>query len=103
MNDAEGPRVPGLYFDEEVAHVLDERLARIEELARKARQELKQRASCNQILGTTVRLRGDVTSLVALSFRVHLETCVTQCVGAGEASAALASVEVALKDLLERL
>ncbi|MBI2402607.1 MAG: hypothetical protein HYV20_07705 [Gemmatimonadetes bacterium] len=102
-NDAERPRVPGLYFDDETTQLLEDRLAGIEQLARTARRELRQRAPCNQILVTTVRLRGDVTSLVALSFRAHLETCIAQCVRAGEGSAALASVEVALRDLLERL
>lgn len=97
------PTAPGLHFDDETACPLEVRLSMLEDHAREARGQLSEGKPCERVQASVLKLREEATALAVQVLKAHMETCIRQCVQAGESTAALQSLKAALGRVLQHL
>ena len=92
-----------IYLDPEVKEELQNRLSRIEGHVRGIERMLAQHASCEDLLIQLSAVRAAVNKVTARLLENHLETCVADCVRAGQGEKALRQVKSALTQVVKNL
>lgn len=85
-----------LEFDEEATERLTSGLSQLRDRVESALRILAEHRGCEAFQGEMARLREEAGDLAAEALRVHVQTCVDRAVRAGEATAALRSLQGAL-------
>jgi DNA-binding FrmR family transcriptional regulator len=97
------PTAPGLHWDDETARPLQGRLSTIENHVREIRRLLSEREPCEVVQAGVLQFREEATALAVEVLKAHMETCIRQCVQAGESTAALESLRAVLARVLQHL
>ncbi len=91
----------GLYLSEADAHVLQNRLSRLEGQVRGIKRMLAEHKSCDDILVQVAALKQAVNAVAAELVQAHMATCVLSRVEAGQGKQALESLKIALGRVLK--
>lgn len=97
------PTAPGLCFDDETARPLKSQLSPLEDHVREIKRRLSEGQPCEVVQVGVLELRDEATALAVEVLKAHMGTCIAQCVGAGESTAALTSLRAALDRVLQHL
>jgi len=95
--------VKNIYLDPEVEEEVQNRLSRIEGHVRGIKRMLSEHASCEELL---IQLSVVPASLKQTTVRLlenHMETCVADCVRAGQGEKALRQLKGALTHVIKNL
>ena len=92
-----------VYLDPEVEEELQNRLSRIEGHVRGIKRMLAQHASCEDLLIQLSAVRAALNQATARLLENHLETCVADCVRAGQGEKALRELKGALGQVIKNL
>ena len=93
----------GVYLDPEIEQELQNRLSRIEGHVRGVKRMLSEHASCEDLLIQLSAVRAALNQAAARLLENHLETCVAECVRAGEGEKALRHLKGALAHVVKNL
>jgi len=92
-----------VYADRAVEEELQNRLSRIEGHVRGVKRMLAEHASCEDLLIQLSAVRSALNQATARLLENHLETCVTDCVRAGQGEKALRELKGALSQVIKNL
>lgn len=92
-----------VYLDPEVEEDLQNRLSRIEGHVRGIKRMLAEHSSCEDLLLQLSAVRSALNQATALLLENHMDTCVTDCVRAGEGEKALRHLKGALSHVIKNL
>ena len=92
-----------VYLDPAVEEELQNRLSRIEGHIRGIKRMLAEHASCEDLLIQLSAVRSALNQATARLLENHLETCVTDCVRAGQGERALRHLKGALAQVVKNL
>jgi len=95
--------VQDVYLDSDVEEDLQNRLSRIEGHVRGIKRMLAEHASCDKLLIQITAVRSALNQAAARLLENHLETCVTECVRAGQGEKALRELKGALTQVVKNL
>lgn len=98
-----GPILKDIYLDPEVEQELQNRLSRVEGHVRGIKRMLAEHASCEDLLIQLSAVRAAVNKATARLLENHLETCVADCVRAGQGEKALRQLKGALAQVVKNL
>ena len=93
----------GVYLDPEVETDLQNRLSRIEGHVRGIKRMLSEHASCEDLLIQLSAVRSALNQATGRLLENHMETCVAECVRAGEGEKALKHLKGALSQVVKNL
>ena len=91
------------YLDPEVEEELQNRLSRIEGHVRGVKRMLAEHASCEDLLIQLSAVRAALNQATARLLENHMETCVADCVRAGQGEKALRELKGALAQVIKNL
>ena len=91
------------YLDPEVEQELQNRLSRIEGHVRGVKRMLAEHASCDNLLIQLSAVRAAVNKATARLLENHMETCVAECIRAGEGEQAVRQLKGALSQVVKNL
>lgn len=91
------------YLDSGVEKDLQNRLSRIEGHVRGIKRMLAEHASCEDLLLQLSAVRSALNQATARLLENHMETCVTDCVRAGQGEKALHQLKGALTHVIKNL
>lgn len=97
------PVVNNIYLDTEVEEDLQNRLSRIEGHVRGVKRMLAAHASCEELLIQLSAVRAALNQATARLLENHMETCVADCVRAGQGEKALRELKGALGQVIKNL
>ncbi len=97
------PILKDTYLDPEVEQELQNRLSRIEGHVRGIKRMLAEHASCEDLLIQLSAVRAALNQATARLLENHIETCVADCVRAGEGEKALRQLKGALAQVVKNL
>jgi DNA-binding FrmR family transcriptional regulator len=97
------PVLKDIYLDPEVETDLQRRLSRIEGHVRGVKRMLSEHASCEDLLIQLSAVRSALNQATARLLENHMETCVAECVRAGEGEKALKHLKGALTQVVKNL
>ncbi len=97
------PILKDIYLDPEVEQELQNRLSRIEGHVRGIKRMLAEHASCEDLLIQLSAVRAAVNKATARLLENHLETCVVDCVRAGQGEKALRQLKSVLAQVVKNL
>lgn len=97
------PVLQDVYLDPEVEQELQNRLSRIEGHVRGVKRMLTEHASCEDLLIQLSAVRAAVNKATARLLENHMETCVADCVRAGQGEQALRHLKGALAQVVKNL
>ena len=97
------PILKDTYLDPEVEQELQNRLSRIEGHVRGIKRMLGEHASCEDLLIQISAVRSALNQATARLLENHLETCVAECVRAGQGEKALRQLKAALAQVVKDL
>ncbi len=97
------PAVKDIYLDPEVEQELQDRLSRIEGHVRGVKRMLGEHKSCEDLLLQLSAVRAAINQATARLLENHLETCVADCVRAGQGEKALRHLKGALGQVVKNL
>jgi CsoR family transcriptional regulator, copper-sensing transcriptional repressor len=97
------PVVKDIYLDAEVEEDLQNRLSRIEGHVRGIKRMLAEHSSCEDLLIQLSAVRSALNQATARLLENHMETCVTDCVRAGQGEKALRELKGALTQVIKNL
>ena len=92
-----------IYLDPEVEEELQNRLSRIEGHVRGVKRMLTEHASCEDLLVQLSAVRSALNQTTARLLENHMETCVAECVRAGQGEKALRHLKGALTQVVKNL
>jgi len=92
-----------VYLDPTVEDELQNRLSRIEGHVRGIKRMLAEHASCEDLLVQLTAVRSALNQATARLLENHMETCVTECVRAGQGEKALRHLKGALTQVVKNL
>lgn len=92
-----------VYLDPGVEKELQDRLSRIEGHVRGIKRMLGEHASCEDLLIQLSAVRAAVNKTTARLLENHMETCVADCIRAGEGEQALRHLKGALSQVVKNL
>ena len=92
-----------VYLDPEVEKELQDRLSRIEGHVRGIKRMLGEHASCEDLLIQLSAVRAAVNKTTARLLENHMETCVAECIRAGEGEQAVRHLKGALSQVVKNL
>ena len=92
-----------IYLDPEVEEELQNRLSRIEGHVRGVKRMLAEHASCEDLLIQLAAVRSALNQTTARLLENHMETCVADCVRAGQGEKALRELKGALSQVIKNL
>lgn len=92
-----------IYLDPEVEKELQDRLSRIEGHVRGIKRMLAEHASCEDLLLQLSAVRAALNQATARLLEDHLESCVAECVRAGQGEKALRELKGALAQVVKDL
>ncbi|MBI1749505.1 MAG: metal-sensitive transcriptional regulator [Acidobacteria bacterium] len=92
-----------VYLDPEIEEDLQNRLSRIEGHVRGVKRMLAEHSSCEDLLLQLSAVRSAINQATALLLENHMDTCVTNCVRAGEGEKALRHLKGALSHVIKSL
>ena len=92
-----------IYLDPEVEEELQNRLSRIEGHVRGVKRMLAEHASCEDLLIQLSAVRAALNQATARLLENHMETCVADCVRAGQGEKALRQLKGALAQVIKNL
>ena len=92
-----------IYLDPAVEQDLQNRLSRIEGHVRGIKRMLSEHASCEDLLIQLSAVRAAVNKASARLLENYLETCVAECVRAGQGEKALRQLKGALAQVVKNL
>ena len=92
-----------IYLDPQVEEELQNRLSRIEGHVRGIKRMLAEHASCEDLLIQLSAVRSAVNQATARLLENHMETCVAECVRAGQGEKALRELKGALTQVVKNL
>ena len=95
--------VKDIYLDPEVEEELQNRLSRIEGHVRAVKRMLAEHASCEDLLVQLSAVRSALNQTTARLLENHMETCVAECVRAGQGEKALRHLKGALTQVVKNL
>ncbi len=95
--------VKDIYLDSEVEEDLQNRLSRIEGHVRGIKRMLAEHASCEDLLLQLSAVRSALNQATARLLENHMETCVADCVRAGQGEKALRQLKGALTHVIKNL
>ncbi len=93
----------GVYLDPEVEEELQNRLSRVEGHVRGIKRMLAEHASCEDLLIQLSAVRAALNQATARLLENHMETCVADCVRAGQGEKALRELKGALTQVVKNL
>lgn len=91
------------YLDPEVEEELQNRLSRIEGHVRGVKRMLTEHASCEDLLVQLSAVRSALNQATARLLENHMETCVAECVRAGQGEKALRHLKGAVTQVVKNL
>lgn len=97
------PVLKEIYLDAEVEEELQNRLSRIEGHVRGLKRMLGEHASCEDLLIQLSAVRSALNQATARLLENHMETCVAECVRAGQGEKALRHLNAALTHVVKNL
>ncbi len=97
------PVLKEIYLDPAVEQDLQNRLSRIEGHVRGIKRMLGEHASCEELLIQLSAVRAALNQTTARLLENHLETCVAECVRAGQGEKALRHLKGALAQVVKNL
>ena len=97
------PVLKEIYLDAEVEQELQDRLSRIEGHVRGIKRMLAEHKSCEDLLLQLSAVRAALNQTTARLLENHLETCVAECVRAGQGEKALRHLKAALAQVVKDL
>ena len=97
------PTLKDVYLDPAVEEELQNRLSRIEGHIRGIKRMLAEHASCEDLLIQLSAVRSALNQATARLLENHLETCVADCVRAGQGERALRHLKGALAQVVKNL
>ncbi len=97
------PILKDIYLDPEVEQELQNRLSRIEGHVRGIKRMLAEHASCEDLLIQLSAVRAALNQATARLLENHIETCVADCVRAGEGEKAFRQLKGALAQVVKNL
>ena len=97
------PLAKDIYLDPEVEEELQNRLSRIEGHVRGVKRMLAEHASCEDLLVQLSAVRSALNQTTARLLENHMETCVAECVRAGQGEKALRHLKGALTQVVKNL
>ena len=92
-----------VYLDADVEQDLQNRLSRIEGHVRGVKRMLADHAGCEDLLLQLSAVRSALNQATARLLENHMDTCVTDCVRAGEGEKALRHLKGALSHVIKNL
>ncbi len=92
-----------IYLDLEVEEELQNRLSRIEGHVRGIKRMLAEHASCEDLLIQLSAVRSALNQATVRLLENHMETCVADCVRAGQGEKALRQLKGALAQVIKNL
>ncbi len=92
-----------IYLDPEVEKELQNRLSRIEGHVRGVKRMLAEHAGCEELLIQLSAVRAALNQATARLLENHMETCVADCVRAGQGEKALRQLKGALGQVIKNL
>ncbi len=92
-----------MYLDPEVEEGLQDRLSRIEGHIRGIKRMLGEHASCEDLLVQLSAVRSALNQATARLLENHMETCVAECVRAGQGERAIRHLKGALAQVVKNL
>jgi len=92
-----------VYLDPAVEEELQNRLSRIEGHVRGIKRMLGEHASCEDLLIQLAAVRSALNQATARLLENHLDTCVADCVRAGQGEKALRHLKGALTQVVKNL
>ncbi|MGH9803703.1 MAG: metal-sensitive transcriptional regulator [Candidatus Acidiferrales bacterium] len=95
--------IKDVYLDPAVEEELQNRLSRIEGHVRGIKRMLSEHASCEDLLIQLAAVRSALNQSTARLLENHLETCVADCVRAGQGERALRHLKGALSQVVKNL
>lgn len=97
------PVLNNIYLDPEVEEELQNRLSRIEGHVRGIKRMLAERASCEDLLIQISAVRSALNQATTQLLENHMDTCVADCVRAGQGEKALRLLKGALTQVIKNL
>ncbi|MDA2912879.1 metal-sensitive transcriptional regulator [Acidobacteriia bacterium AH_259_A11_L15] len=97
------PVLKDIYLDAEVEQELQDRLSRIEGHVRGIKRMLAEHKSCEDLLLQLSAVRAALNQATARLLENHLETCVADCVRAGQGEKALRHLKATLAQVVKDL
>ena len=97
------PILKDIYLDPEVEQELQNRLSRIEGHVRGIKRMFSEHASCEDLLIQLSAVRSALNQTTARLLESHMETCVADCVRAGQGEKALRQLKGALAQVVKNL
>ncbi len=97
------PVLKDIYLDPEVEEELQNRLSRIEGHVRGVKRLLTEHATCEDLLVQLSAVRSALNQATARLLENHMETCVAECVRAGQGEKALRHLKGALTQVVKNL
>lgn len=95
--------VGNIYLDPEVEEEVQNRLSRIEGHVRGIKRMLSEHASCEELLIQLSAVRSALNQATGRLLENHMETCVADCVRAGQGEKALRQLKGALTHVIRNL
>ncbi len=92
-----------IYLNADVEEELQNRLSRIEGHVRGVKRMLAEHASCEDLLVQLSAVRAALNQATARLLENHMETCVADCVRAGQGEKALSELKGALTQVIKNL
>ena len=92
-----------IYLDPDVEEGLQNRLSRIEGHVRGIKRMLGEHASCEDLLIQLSAVRSALNQATVRLLENHMETCVADCVRAGQGEKALGQLKGALAQVIKNL
>ncbi len=103
MTNPATPILKDIYLNPEVEQELQNRLSRIEGHVRGIKRMLSEHASCEDLLIQFSAVRSALNQATARLLGNHIETCVADCVRAGQGEKALRQLKGALAQVVKNL
>ncbi len=92
-----------MYLDPDVEEDLQNRLSRIEGHVRGVKRMLAEHGTCEDLLIQLSAIRSALNQATARLLENHMETCVADCVRAGQGEKALRHLKGALTQVIKNL
>ncbi|MBI2818106.1 MAG: metal-sensitive transcriptional regulator [Acidobacteria bacterium] len=92
-----------IYLETDVEEELQNRLSRIEGHVRGIKRMLAEHASCEDLLIQLSAVRSALNQATARLLENHMETCVAECIRAGQGDKALRHLKAALAQVVRSL
>ena len=103
MTNQATAKLKDIYLNPEVEQDLQNRLSRIEGHVRGIKRMLSEHASCEDLLIQLSAVRSALNQATARLLENHMETCVADCVRAGQGEKALRQLKSALAQVVKNL